>query len=207
MSDLRLFYQVDFECYLSMPNGGRSAETRSRTWFFEVPEARTGRDDWNELLQRIFYDLNVVLRRSEPGEGSWIALEDFRTTSIDPAEVLSWVGRPRHTYPWIEAENSRIWEPSVCFFVDDFGRYDVMTADDFTELILYRTLRAGALDTQGFVHYLNGYARRNVGQIVYDAREERFGNLIVVRELQGVYRKEPGSQPWTSGPVDPGLLS
>lgn len=32
-------------------------------------------------------------------------------------------------------DRARSWEPAVCYYVDDAGRYDVMSAHDFSELL------------------------------------------------------------------------
>lgn len=205
-ADDRRFFRVDLEYRLCFPTG-MTPDTKSKTWFFEVPAARCAPEAWAELLHRIFYDANVCLGRSEPNDVNWLGLDRFTTKPVEPAPVLGWDGKTAEPFPWIAAERARVWEPGPCYFVDDAGRYDVMSAHDYTELLMQRQLRAGKIDPAGYVNFFERYFNKKPGsgRQMYDERDTRFANLAVVRAVPGPYRKPPGSGDCRSGPVDPAL--
>ncbi|MBX7222230.1 MAG: hypothetical protein K1Y36_19940 [Blastocatellia bacterium] len=202
----RFWARADLTCCLRMANGGTSPDTRTRSWHFEMPVGAHTLEHWQELLYRIVYDTNVGLRRREPGDAAWIDVEGFTVTRIDPASILEWNGNTAEAMPWIELDRSRIWEPAVCFYVNEVGRYDVMTGSDFTELLLYRLVNAGFINSSQFIDFLNRlFSAREpeAGVRIFANARERFANLTVVRELAGVFRKTPGAGPIACGPVLP----
>jgi hypothetical protein len=123
---------------------------------------------------------------------------------VSTATMLAWDGVASHDQaaahlPWILAAGAVSWEFSACYFVDDTGAYDGMTGYDFSELILYRALAAGAISADESLAFLDRlYPGR--GGDVFAERAERYANLIVVRPA-AAYRRPPGSEPWISGPV------
>jgi hypothetical protein len=60
-------YRVDLEYRLAGPFG-RTPDTHRKSWYFDVAVAY-----WDELLNRLFYDANVGMRRREPDDDSWLA--------------------------------------------------------------------------------------------------------------------------------------
>jgi hypothetical protein len=188
---------------LAQPFGAVSSTTQSKSWFFELPEGRDDTDGWTELLNRIFYDANVM-RSREPGDAAWLAVDGFTTTPVSGAAMLAWDGRPSQEQaaahlPWILAHSARTWEYSACYFVDDAGAYDGMTAYDYSELILYRMLDAGQIPEEGARTFLDRLYPGN-GETVFADRSARFANLLGVRPATG-FRRPPGTRPWMSGPV------
>lgn len=207
---LRRPFRVDLDYRLCGGSGARSAGTQAKTWFFEVPAARADDGAWAELLHRIFYDANVALRRREPDDAAWLGLDSFRTAPVDPSAILAWDGKSVEPFPWIQSGQRVVWEAGPCYFVDDAGRYDLLSAHDYTELLMLRLLHAGTIDAAAFIDFFNRYfpkGKPGAGQRMYDERELRFANLVVVRDLPGVFRKPPGGKPWASGPVDPAVLA
>jgi hypothetical protein len=200
----RVFARADVTFRLNLAWGGQASAERGRRWFFEVPAARDTPEAWAELLHRIFYDSNVQqLRTVDPAEAKWLGLERFSTAPVDPLKVLAWDGAPAtraEAFPWSDP----------CYFVDDAGRYDVMTAHDYTELVLLRLHAAGTVDRAGYVRFFERYfpnAEKGAGDELWNDREQRLANLVLIRSQPHLYRRAPGSQPVASGPVDPALVS
>lgn len=182
---------------------GASADTHSKTWFFEIPQSRDTADGWRELLNRIFYDANSLMRSREPNDTSWLAVDTFTTTPVSTTTMLAWSGvatqeQAATHLPWILAAGAVSWEFSACYFVDDTGAYDGMTGNDFSELLLYRALDAGQTSPEQTKEFLD-HLYLGKGERLYDERSQRYANLVDVR-VQDLYRRPPGSQPWISGP-------
>lgn len=196
----RVFARADVTFRLNQ--AGSASGERTKRWFFEVPASRDAPDAWAELLHRIFYDCNVQQRRSA-SDARWLGLERFTTTRVDPRALLAWDGAPATRaahFPWADP----------CYFVDDAGRYDIMTAHDFTELMLLRLHAEGAVDRDAYVAFLERYfpnADAGAAEELWNDRAQRLANLVVIRDQPHLYRRAPGSQPVVSGPVDPAIAS
>jgi len=191
-------YRVELTYRLAGPNG-RTPDTHSKTWFFDLPSA-----DWDELLHRVFYDANVGLRRREPRDEGWLALDSYRVSPVLVDTMVAWdggatAGRAAAHLPWIIASGAVTWEYTSCYLVDATGGYDGMTGNDFSELVLYRALAAGRItDVQAREFLAKLYPAH--GAAVFADREERMANLVVVRPT-AAFRRPPGSAPFVSGPV------
>jgi hypothetical protein len=178
---------------------GRTPDTHRKTWFFDVAAV-----DWDELLNRVCYDANVELRRREPDDESWLALDSYQVSPVVLDTMLAWDGeataaRAAAHLPWILAGSAVTWEYTSCYLVDEAGRYDGMTGNDFSELILYRALAAGrvtAPQAQDFLAKLYPAT----GAAVFDDRPSRLANLLAVRPSTA-FRRPPGTTPYVSGPV------
>jgi hypothetical protein len=191
-------YRVDVTYRLAGPFG-RTPDTHAKTWYFDLPVV-----DWDELLPRIFYDANVGLRRREPLDEHWLALDTYQTSPVLVDTMLAWDGEPTADkaaahLPWILAPATVTWEYTSCYLVDAAGGYDGMTGYDFTELVLYRALAAGrATEAQAQAFLDKLYP--DSGASVYADRRQRLANLVAVRP-SGAFRRQPGSTPFASGPV------
>ena len=191
-------HRVDVAYRLSGP-GGSSPGTQHKTWFFDVTTV-----DWDELLHRVFYDANAGMRRREPRDDSWLALDSYRTSPISLPTMLAWDGEATQDkaaahLPWILASAAVSWEYTSCYLVDASGAYDGMTGNDFSELVLYRALAEGrATQTQAQDTLAKLYPGH--GDAVWSDRRQRIANLVTVR-ASGAFRRTPGSTPYVSGPV------
>lgn len=191
-------YRVDLTYRLAGPFG-RTPDTHSKTWYFDLPVV-----DWDELLHRVFYDANVGLRRREPHDENWLALDRYQVSPVLVDTMLAWDGeatadKAAAHLPWILAPGAVTWEYTSCYLVDGTGGYDGMTGYDFSELVLYRALAAGrATEAQarGFLAKLYP----DNGASVFADRQERMANLVGLRPT-AAFRRAPGSPPFTSGPV------
>jgi hypothetical protein len=195
--------RVDLHYRLAGPESV-SPGTQGKTWFFDLPVDRLHPDGWTELLHRIFYDANVKLRRREPLDGNWLALDRFEVSAVDAAVMLAWDGvatpeKAEAHLPWILASSRVVWEYTGCYFVDEAGGYDGMTGNDFSELVLYRALAEGRTDAATAQAFLERLYPGHGGS-VYAERDQRFQNLVEVRPTPD-YRRTPGATPWMSGPV------
>ena len=191
-------YRVDLAYRLAGPMG-RSVDTHRKTWFFDLAAA-----DWDELLNRLFYDANVGLRRREPNDQNWLALDSYQVTPVQVGTMLAWDGEATSEkaaahLPWILASGAVTWEYTSCHRVDETGAYDGMTGNDFSELILYRAMDAGRVGDRQAQEFLNKLYPGN-GASVFADRRERMANLVTVRPA-GAFRRAPGSRPYESGPV------
>jgi hypothetical protein len=132
---------------------------------------------WDELLPRIFYDANVAMRRQEPHDESWLALDDYDGRPVPVGAMLAWDG---------EATSAKA------------AAYDGMTGNGFSELMLYRALEEGrATDAQAREFLAKLYPGN---PSVYAERQQRLANLVTVRAARD-FRRPPGSTPFVSGPV------
>jgi hypothetical protein len=191
-------YQVELAYRLVGP-GGRSPGTHGKTWYFDSPDV-----DWDELLHRLFYDANVGLRRREPRDESWLALDSYQVSPVLVDTMLAWNGEATADQaaahlPWILASGAVTWECASCLVVDPDGGYDGMTGNDFSELMLYRALAAGRTteaQAGGFCAKL--YPANDAS--VFDDRHQRMANLVAVRPT-AAFRRPPGTTPFVSGPI------
>jgi len=191
---------------LAQPFGAVSPSTQSKSWFFELPQWRDNTEAWTELVNRIYYDANVRMRSREPDDTSWLAVDSVTITPVSGATMLAWDGvaseaRAAVHLPWVLSHSAIIWEFSACYFVDDAGAYDGMTAYDFSELVVYRMLEAGQASPQEARIFLQRLYPA-AGDAVFADREARFANLLGVRPTPE-FRRPPDSEPWISGPVRP----
>ena len=191
-------YRVDLAYRLAGP-AGRTADTHSKTWFFDVPGV-----DWDELLHRVFYDANVGMRRREPNDESWLALDSYRVSPVLVDTMLAWDGvataeKAAAHLPWIPASGAVTWEYTSCYLVDAAGGYDGMTGNDFSELVLYRALAVGRITDAQAREFLAKLYPAN-GDAVFADRRERMANLAVVRPT-AAFRRPPSSTPFVSGPA------
>jgi hypothetical protein len=191
-------YRVDLAYRLAGPMG-RSAGTQSKTWFFDVPAV-----GWDELLNRLFYDANVGMRRREPRDENWLALDGYQVSPVLLDTMLAWDGEATAEkaavhLPWILASGAVTWEYTSCHLVDETGAYDGMTGNDFSELILYRAMAAGRVDEARARDFLGKLYPSN-GDGVFADRHQRMANLVTVRPANA-FRRAPGSTPYESGPL------
>lgn len=195
----RAWARAELRCCLRLPNGLASPDTTPRCWYFEIPNTHDTPEHWRELVARIVFDTNTALRRREPSDLAWIAVESIKVSPVRPRQVLTAPEAHPHALPWVNIDRQRVWEPAVCFYVDDAGRYDVMSGHDFSELLLYRLLGRGEITPEqcrGFLERYYGEAGRGF----YDDREARLNNLTTVREGAGAPQKKPYEQPYTCCP-------
>jgi hypothetical protein len=81
-------FRVDLTYRLAGPNG-RTPDTHRKAWYFDLPTV-----DWDELLHRVFYDANVGMRRREPRDDSWLALDDYGRPPPSAARPAAHPPRP-----------------------------------------------------------------------------------------------------------------
>ncbi len=191
-------YRVDLAYRLAGPVG-RSADTHHKTWYFDVSML-----DWDELLHRVCYDANVDLRRREPRDESWLALDSYQVSPVLVDTMLAWDGgttadKAATHLPWILASAAVTWEYTSCYFVDGTGGYDGMSGNDFSELVLYRALAAGRATAGQALEFLAKLYPDN-GASVFADRKQRMANLVTVR-ASAAFRRAPGDTPFASGPV------
>ena len=191
-------FRVDLAYRLAGP-AGRSADTHSKTWFFDLAVV-----NWDELLHRLFYDANVGLRRREPRDENWLALDSYQVSPVLLGTMLAWDGEATAAkaaahLPWILASGEVSWEFTSCHLVDETGAYDGMTGNDFSELVLYRALAEGRVTDDAARDFLAKLYPAN-GASVYADRQQRMANLVAVRPANA-FRRPPGSTPFASGPI------
>ena len=193
--------RVDFDFALMRPTG-RTPNTMAKTWFFEVPRARSDEKSMNELLNRIFFDANVWLRTREPTDTAYLTLVKLTTVQIDKKTLLEWDGKSTEAFPWHAAQKKIVWEPGACFFVDARGRYDRLDAVDFTELLMDRLVEEKKVDEAKWIAFFDRYfPDKPQGKTLWAERSKRMKNLVTIRDSDR-YRKAPGTAPIASGPVD-----
>ncbi|HJQ34988.1 MAG TPA: ribosomal protein L7/L12 [Pyrinomonadaceae bacterium] len=199
----RTWARTELRCCLRLPNGSVSPDTTPRCWYFEAPSAHDTPAHWQELVARIMFDINTALRRRQPDDLAWIDVESIRVAPVQPRQVLTAPETDPRSLPWVNIDRQRVWEPAVCYYVDDAGRYDVMSGHDFSELLLYRLLGRGEVTAEQCRDFLERYyseAGPSAGQRIYDDREARLSNLTTVRETAYVPRKTPYEQPYSCCP-------
>jgi large subunit ribosomal protein L7/L12 len=199
----RFWARAELKCCLRLANGGRSPDTSPRCWYFEIPRAHDTPGHWRELVARITFDLNTALRRRQPDDLAWIEVESIKAYPVRPSQVLTAPESDPRSLPWVNIDKQRIWEPAVCFYVDDAGRYDLMSGHDFTELLLHRLLDRGEITPEQFRSFLDRYygeAGPGAGLRIYDDRRARLKNLTTIRVDAVAPRKTPYEQPHSCCP-------
>lgn len=196
--------RVDLQYRLATASDPASPGPQQKTWFFDLPVDRCPSSAWEELLHRIFYDANVMLRRREPADEAWLALDRFEVSPVDLDTMLAWDGTASREaagahLPWLLSASAVVWEPAACYIVDDDGVYDGMEGEDFTELVLCRALNTGRVDEAAARTFLDRFYPGR-GEAVFADRRQRYRNLLGIRDTVE-FRKAPGTQPWCSGPV------
>lgn len=199
----RYWARAELKCCLQLPSGGTSPDTTPRCWYFELPRAHDTPERWKELVTRIMYDINTALRRREPSDMAWIDVESVRVYPLRPRQILTMHETNQRSVAWVNFDRARSWEPAVCYYVDDAGRYDVMSAHDFSELLLYRLLGSGEITPEEFKSFLDRYyaeSEPSAGARIYADGEERLKNLTTIRENTGAPRKTPNAPPLSCCP-------
>jgi large subunit ribosomal protein L7/L12 len=149
------------------------------------------------------FDINTTLRRRQPDDMAWIDVESIRVAPLHPRLVLTAPETDPRSLAWVNFDKQKVWEPAVCYYVDDAGRYDVMSAHDFSELLLYRLLDRGEITPEQFRSFLDRYygeADSAAGLRIYADRWARLKNLTTIRESAGLPRKAPYEQPFSCCP-------
>jgi large subunit ribosomal protein L7/L12 len=199
----RSWARADLKCFLQLPNGGRSPDASPRCWYFELPRAHDTPAHWQELVARIMFDINTGLRRRQPDDLAWIGVEAVNVSPLQLRQVLTAPESDPRSLAWVNFDKARVWEPAVCYYVDDAGRYDVMSAHDFSELLVHRLLERGEISPEqfrGFFDRYYGEADTSAGLRIYDDRRARLQNLTTVRADAVLPRKRPYEQPFSCCP-------
>lgn len=184
--------------YRLVTDQGRTPTTQQKRWFFEVPSHHVGPKSWLELVQRIFYDANVALRRREPSDYAWFYVDQVRVREVDPKAMLAWDGATSLEsglthMPWMVSEARIVWEPSACFVVDDDGRYGVLRAQSFTQLVACREHKLHGVDIAGLAAFLQK-AFPGEGDDMATGWKERLEALRVPAPAPaGAFRQVPGA--------------
>jgi len=197
----RTWARAETTCRLRLPSGLVSPDSAPHCWYFEIPSAHDTPAHWQELVARITFDINTTLRRRQPDDLAWIDVESIRVAPVQPRQVLTAPESDPRSLAWVNIDRQRVWEPAVCYYVDDAGRYDVMSGHDFSELLIYRLLGRGEITPEQCQDFLERYyveAGPSAGQRFYADREARLNNLTVIRE--GAPRKRPYEQPFSCCP-------
>lgn len=187
--------------YRLVRDGVPTPDTQQKTWFFDLPRKWATAEGFREILNRIFFDTNAMMRAREPGDRAHLALDSFTVAPVDLAETLSWDGTATREaaakyLPWIIAHQRLVWEPAACLVVDEAGRYDGMTGNDFSELVVFRALEEGAIgeaEALSFIQKLFPGGGPSNGQGMFDDRAQRMANLVMVRPQPG--RRTPNQRP------------
>jgi hypothetical protein len=199
----RIQCRIDFDFRLVREDTGPTG-TLPKTWYFDLPAERDRPADWTELLSRLFYDANVRLSHQEPRESGYFEFTSYAVSRVDLGMMLAWAG-DRSTsaiaahMPWLLAAYKVVWEYTACHFVDDFGAYDGMEFEDFTELVLYRAMDTGIIGLAAALAFLDRFYPGRGAQVLAE-RDRRYANLVGIRPTQG-FRRLPGEQPWRCGPL------
>jgi large subunit ribosomal protein L7/L12 len=199
----RCWARAELKCYLQLPSGAISADTTPRCWYFELPRAHDTPAHWKELVPRIMFDINTGLRRRQPDDLAWIGVESVKVYPVRPRQVLTAPETDPRSLAWVNIDRQKVWEPAVCYYVDDAGRYDVMSGHDFSELLLYRLLGRGEITPEQFRSFLDRYygeADAAAGLRIYAERDARLKNLTTIREDAVAPRKTPYEQPFSCCP-------
>lgn len=199
----RYWARAELKCCLRLASGGTSPDTSPRCWYFELPRAHDTPEHWQELVARIMFDLNTSLRRRQPDDMAWIDVESIRVAPLHPRQVLTAPETDPRSLAWVNFDKQKVWEPAVCYYVDDAGRYDVMSAHDFSELLLYRLLDRGEITPEQFQSFLDRYygeADSAAGLRIYADRWARLKNLTTIRDSTVLSRKTPHERPFSCCP-------
>ena len=190
--------------YRLVTHEGRSRTTQRKRWFFEVPMHFVGPARWLELVQRIFYDANVVLQRRDPSDYAWFEVSQVRVREVDAKAMLTWDGKTlvdseQTPIPWVFAERRRVWELSACYVVTDDGHYGPLPAASYTELVACRARSLAQVDDLGLASFLDKVFPGE-GPDRASQWQERLETLRRVDAPAGEFRRAPGSRPEISGP-------
>jgi large subunit ribosomal protein L7/L12 len=199
----RTWARAELRCCLRLSHGGVSPDTTPRCWYFEIPVAHDTPEHWQELVARIMFDINTGLRRRQPDDLAWIDVEGIRVAPVQPRQVLTAPETDPRSLAWVNIDRQKVWEPAVCYYVDDAGRYDVMSGHDYSELLIYRLLGLGQITPEQCQSFLERYyaeAGTSAGQRFFADREARLNNLTTIRETAGAPRKTPYEQPYSCCP-------
>ena len=199
----RTWARAELKCFLRLPSGAVSPDTSPRCWYFEIPRAHDTPERWKELVPRIMFDINTALRRRQPDDLAWIDVESIKVYPVQPRQVLTAPESAPRSLAWVNVDKQRVWEPAVCYYVDDAGRYDVMSGHDFTELLLHRLLDQGQITPEQFRSFLDRYygeSDASAGPRIYADREARLKNLTTIRDDAVASRKTPNEQPFSCCP-------
>jgi large subunit ribosomal protein L7/L12 len=199
----RTWARAEPKCSLRLPSGAVSPDTSPRCWFFELPRDHDTPEHWKELVPRIMFDINTGLRRRQPDDLAWIDVESIKVYPVRPRQVLTAPETAPRSLAWVNFDKERVWEPAVCYYVDDAGRYDVMSGHDFTELLLYRLLDSGGITPEQFRGFLDRYYGESdpaAGLRIYADRWARLANLTTIRADAVAPRKTPYEPPFSCCP-------
>jgi large subunit ribosomal protein L7/L12 len=199
----RTWARAELKCCLRLASGGTSPDTSPRCWYFEIPRDHDTPGQWQELVARIMFDINTALHRRQPDDMAWIDVESIRVSPLLPRQVLTAPETVPRSLPWVNFDKEKVWEPAVCYYVDDAGRYDVMSAHDFSELLLYRLLDRGEITPEQFRSFLDRYYGEggpSAGLRIYADRWARLKNLTTIRENAVAPGKTPYEQPYSCCP-------
>ena len=188
--------KVDIEYMLTGPSGALATKPQTVSWFFELPAARANDAAMRELIHRIFFDANKVMKDREPGDPNWLAMTSFKSSPVDPKSMLT--VEKISDLPWHKAWASVVWEPSCCYLVDDKGNYDTLKGGELTELFAHRMVEAKTLDEAGFIAFFDRHSPGK-GKTFWDDRANRFKNLTAIRS--DPTKRKPGSKPEVSWPA------
>lgn len=201
----RVFRAVELQ-YRLVTHNGVSATTQDKRWFFELPAERDDERGWTELLNRVFYDVNALLRKREPDDLAWLKLDTFKVSPVDTDQMMAWSGATEDEalalhLPWFLADRKVLWELAACYIVDDAGAYDGISAFDFSELQLYRREAAGTLNVPAAIGFLSKLFPKTAtrGQEIWNDRARRLGNIDLIRSTRH-FRRAVDTQPYISGP-------
>jgi ribosomal protein L7/L12 len=199
----RTWARAELKCFLQLPSGAVSPDTSPRCWYLEIPRAHDTPEHWKELVPRIMFDINTGLRRRQPDDLAWIDVESIKVYPLQPRQVLTAPETDPRSLAWVNFDKQKVWEPAVCYYVDEAGRYDVMSGHDFSELLLHRLLGSGVITPEQFRSFLDRYygeADSSAGLRIYAERWTRLKNLTTIREDAVAPRKTPNEHPFSCCP-------
>lgn len=173
----------------------RDLTPMSKTWFFTMPQGKSDKASIDELLHRVFFDANAVLRAREPTDPGYMKLVDYTASKFDEKSMLT--AKSVADLPWRGAAAKVIWERSCCYAVDAQGNWDTLEWDELTELFAFRLLDRKGLDEQGFLAFWKRIAENETsGPTIFKDKATRQANLVVVRPHPE--NRKPGSKPIVS---------
>jgi hypothetical protein len=157
---------------------------------------------WTDLLMRIYHDRNRAwmidgLSRGEFAPVWMVPWGEVVISPVDLDPLLDWDGEGPPPFPWLPPVIPEVSPMALrCFYVDNRGSFDVLLADDMTELALHRLLNRGKIDPETFAliqRVRTGAPAEEVGK-VYANLPARLANLATVRTGPPNYcRSAPGS--------------
>lgn len=173
----------------------RDLTPMTKTWFFTMPSSRNNKTSIDELVHRVFFDTNTMLRAREPTDMGFLKIVDFKSEAFDEKTMLA--AKSADELPWRASAKKVIWERSCCYSVDEKGNWDTLDWDEMTELFAFRLLDRKVLDEKGFLTFWQMLAGNETsGPAILKDKVTRQANLTAVREHQG--NRAPGSKPIVS---------